>query len=156
MQGGGWHQHADRLREQPSNFKFGQRMTHSQKDGMFKFNKKGKLTIKEKADWFSSCINNINKTTTENKDATREAEKEEIMTKIRIKRERDRGKAARMQQHYEGVGGWDRTVQAGGLEEGSRSTSASTWAGWREIWQEYQGHGGGGVADGDSWQDDGG
>ena len=91
-----------------SNLKFGQRMTHSQKDGKFKFNKKGKLTIKEKVeikrtsynifDWFSSGVHNINKTTTENKDATREAEKEEIMTKIRMKRERHREKAARMER----------------------------------------------------------
>ena len=83
-------------------------MTHSQKDGMFKFNKKGKLTSKERAeikrtssnifDWFSSGVNNINKTTIENKDAAMEAEKEEVMTKIRMKRERDREKAARMER----------------------------------------------------------
>ena len=49
-------------------------------------------------DWFSSGVNNINKTTSENKDAVREAEKEEIMIKIRMKRERDRERAARMER----------------------------------------------------------
>ena len=54
-----------------------------------------------------------------------------------------------LQQHHEGVGGWDGAIHDGGLEEGSGRTSASTGTGWREICQEYQGHvGRGGVADG--------
>ena len=65
-------------------------MTHSREDGKFKFNKKGKLKNKERAeikrtstnifDWFSSGIKNIEKTTTESIDtAAREAKKHEIV-----------------------------------------------------------------------------
>ena len=100
-------------------------MTHSQKDGnigktartsdlgakkeKFKFSKKGKFTSKEEAeikrtrynlfDRFSIGKMNINiSTTTEDQDAARKIEKEEFMTKIRMKRDRNRGKAARMER----------------------------------------------------------
>ena len=41
---------------------------------------------------------NINKSTTENKDEVKEAEKEKMMTKINLKREKDRMRVARMER----------------------------------------------------------
>ena len=82
-------------------------MSGKAKNRKFRFNKKGKFTDEEKAeikrtssnifDWFRSGTMNISKPTIKDLDTAREAEKEEIMMKIRMKREKDRERAARME-----------------------------------------------------------